>query len=68
MCGGGCSSAGAGSGLAFVIVEVGYRLNIPRMFAALLLISLTGVALFVLMAWCTRRALGGWHASESGSD
>ncbi len=32
-------SAGAGSGLAYRIAESGYRLNIPRMFAALLLLS-----------------------------
>jgi NitT/TauT family transport system permease protein len=57
-------SAGASSGLAYRILESGYRLNIPRMFAALLLISLTGVALFVLMAWLSKLALGGWHASE----
>ena len=37
-------SAGAGSGLAFRIAEAGYRLNIPRMFAALLLLSIAGVA------------------------
>ncbi len=61
-------SAGAGSGLAYRIAESGYRLNIPRMFAALLLISLTGVALFVAMAWLTRRALGAWHASETSHD
>ena len=36
-------SAGAGSGLAYRIVEAGYRLNIPRMFAALLLLSLAGI-------------------------
>ena len=61
-------TGGQGAGLAYQILQAGFQLNIPRMFAALLLISLTGVALFVLMAWCTRRALGGWHASESGSD
>jgi NitT/TauT family transport system permease protein len=38
------------------------------MFAALLLISLTGVALFAAMAWLTRRMLGSWHASESSHD
>ena len=32
-------TAGAGSGLAYRIAESGYRLNIPRMFAALLLLS-----------------------------
>ena len=39
-------SAGAGSGLAYRIAESGYRLNIPRMFAALLLLSLTGIVIF----------------------
>jgi NitT/TauT family transport system permease protein len=38
------------------------------MFAALLLISLTGVALFALMAWATKAALGSWHASELSQD
>jgi NitT/TauT family transport system permease protein len=58
-------TGGSASGLAYRILESGYRLQIPRMFAALLLISLTGVALFVLMAWLSRLALGGWHASET---
>ncbi|MFP3507974.1 ABC transporter permease, partial [Burkholderia sp. SIMBA_062] len=57
-----------GAGLAYQILQAGFQLNIPRMFAALLLISLTGVALFVLMAWLTRVALGGWHASETSHD
>ena len=39
-------SAGAGSGLAYRIAESGYRLNIPRMFAALLLLSVAGVVIF----------------------
>ncbi|MFT3814406.1 MAG: ABC transporter permease [Acidovorax sp.] len=61
-------TGGQGAGLAYQILQAGFQLDIPRMFAALLLISLTGVALFVLMAWCTRQALGRWHASESGHD
>jgi NitT/TauT family transport system permease protein len=39
-------AAGKGAGLAFRIVEAGYRLNIPRMFAALVLISLAGIAIY----------------------
>jgi NitT/TauT family transport system permease protein len=58
-------TGGSGAGLAYQILQAGFQLNIPRMFAALLLISLTGVALFVLMAWLSRLALGGWHASET---
>ncbi len=42
-------SAGAGSGLAYRIAESGYRLNIPRMFAALLLLSVAGVVIFYLL-------------------
>lgn len=61
-------AAGQGAGLAFRIVEAGYRLNIPRMFAALLLITLTGVLLFALMAGLSKWALGGWHDSEVGHE
>src|SRR5207302_4409342 len=56
-------SAGAGSGLAYRIAESGYRLNIPRMFAALLLLSLAGIAIFALLSWLTHRALRRWHES-----
>src|SRR6266404_1353344 len=43
-------SAGAGSGLAYRIAESGYRLNIPRMFAALLLLSFAGIVIFYLLS------------------
>ncbi len=38
-------SGGFASGLAYRILEAGYRLQVPRMFAALVLLSLTGIAL-----------------------
>ena len=56
-------SAGAGSGLAYRIAESGYRLNIPRMFAALLLLSLAGIAIFAVLSWLTHLALRRWHES-----
>ena len=56
-------SAGAGSGLAYRIAESGYRLNIPRMFAALLLLSLAGVAIFLALSVCSHFALRRWHES-----
>jgi NitT/TauT family transport system permease protein len=56
-------SAGAGSGLAFRIAESGYRLNIPRMFAALLLLSLAGVAIFFALTFLTHLMLHRWHES-----
>ena len=56
-------SAGAGSGLAYRIAELGYRLNIPRMFAALLLLSLAGIVIFALLSWLTYLVLRRWHES-----
>ncbi len=56
-------SAGAGSGLAWRIVEAGHRVNIPRMYAALLLIVLAGVAIFAVLSWLQHIALRRWHAS-----
>jgi NitT/TauT family transport system permease protein len=56
-------SAGAGSGLAYRIVEAGYRLNIPRMFAALLLLSLAGIVIFFALSLLSHLLLGRWHES-----
>jgi NitT/TauT family transport system permease protein len=61
-------TGGIGTGLAFLILQAGYQLNIPRMFAALLGISLTGIALFVLMSQLTRVVLGRWHESETNQE
>jgi NitT/TauT family transport system permease protein len=62
-------SAGAGSGLAYRIVESGYRLNIPRMFAALALLSIAGIVIFYALAFVNHIALRRWHESalEVGS-
>ena len=56
-------SAGAGSGLAYRIAESGYRLNIPRMFAALILLSLAGIVIFYLLSLINYLALRRWHES-----
>ena len=56
-------SAGQGAGLAFRIVESGYRLNIPRMFAALVLISVAGILIFLFFTLLSRVLLGRWHDS-----
>jgi NitT/TauT family transport system permease protein len=61
-------TGGSGAGLAYQILLSGYQLNIPRMFAALLLISLAGIALFAAMSALSRAALGSWHASEFEHD
>lgn len=56
-------SAGAGSGLAYRIVESQYRLNIPRLFAALTLLSVTGVVIFLAMSALSHQLLKDWHDS-----
>jgi NitT/TauT family transport system permease protein len=61
-------TAGAGSGLAFRIAESGYRLNIPRMFAALLLLSLAGIVIYGLLALVSHLALRRWHESALGKE
>jgi NitT/TauT family transport system permease protein len=56
-------SAGAGSGLAYRIAESGYRLNIPRMFAALILLSVAGVVIFAVLSLISHLVLRRWHES-----
>jgi NitT/TauT family transport system permease protein len=58
-------SAGAGSGLAYRIIESQYRLNIPRLFAALVLLAAVGVMLFLLLAALTHALLRRWHESAA---
>jgi NitT/TauT family transport system permease protein len=61
-------SAGAGSGLAYRIAESGYRLNIPRMFAALLLLSVAGIVIFMGLSLVSHLVLRRWHESALGKE
>jgi NitT/TauT family transport system permease protein len=61
-------TAGAGSGLAYRIAESGYRLNIPRMFAALFLLSLAGIVIYASLALVSHLALRRWHESALGKE
>jgi NitT/TauT family transport system permease protein len=61
-------TAGAGSGLAYRIAESGYRLNIPRMFAALLLLSVAGIVIYGLLALISHLVLRRWHESALGKE
>jgi len=56
-------TGGVGSGLAFTILESSYRLNIPRVFAALILIAATGVAIFMALSLLSHMLLRKWHES-----
>ncbi|MBT8424372.1 MAG: ABC transporter permease [Boseongicola sp.] len=61
-------TGGLGSGLAFRILEAGYRLNIPRMFAALLLIATTGIVIFAITSTISHLMLRKWHESALKRD
>ena len=57
-------TGGEASGLAYRILESGYQLKIPRMFAALALISLSGIVLFLALSLLSHLCLRRWHESE----
>lgn len=61
-------SAGAGSGLAYRIAESGYRLDIPRMFAALILLSAAGIAIYGALSLLSYLLLRRWHESARASE
>jgi len=61
-------TGGIGSGLAFTILEAGYRLNIPLMFAALILIAGTGVMIFTILSVLSHLLLHKWHESAVKQD
>jgi NitT/TauT family transport system permease protein len=54
---------GQSSGLASRIIEAGYRLNAPRLFAALILISVTGILIFLVLTLVSHLILRRWHES-----
>jgi NitT/TauT family transport system permease protein len=56
-------TGGAETGLAFRILEAGYRLAIPRLFAALFLLSMTGIAIYLILDALSRLLLRHWHES-----
>jgi NitT/TauT family transport system permease protein len=56
-------ATGQSSGLASRIIEAGYRLNAPRLFAALILISVTGIVIFLVLSLVSHLILRRWHES-----
>ena len=56
-------TGGSSTGLASRILEAGYRLEIPRLFAALFLLSLTGILIFAALSWLSNALLKRWHES-----
>ena len=61
-------TVGDQAGLAYRIVEASYRLNMPRLFAALVLIALTGVIIYALTGLIARVVLARWSAQRAMVD
>jgi NitT/TauT family transport system permease protein len=61
-------SGGRESGLAYRILESGYQLKIPRMFAALVLISAAGIAIYLLLSLVSHLLLRRWHESAMNGE
>ena len=56
-------TGGRSAGLAYEILQSGFQLDIPRMFAALVLISATGIVIYLLLTWLSHLLLRRWHES-----
>jgi NitT/TauT family transport system permease protein len=61
-------TGGAETGLAYRILEAQYRLLTARLFAALILLSLTGVIIYLALDQLSRLALRHWHESAEGGE
>jgi len=61
-------TGGNSAGLAYEILQSSFQLDIPRMFAALFLITITGVLLFGAMVWLEQALLGRWHDSAAATE
>lgn len=61
-------AAGKETGLASRILEASFRTEIPKMFAALVLVSLTGIGIYLIFNLLSWLVLRKWHESEARAD
>lgn len=59
------AGSGGSTGLAWRISEAGYRLQIPKMFAALIMLSLLGIIIFFALSALEHYLLRNWHESAT---
>ena len=57
------AGTGSSTGLSWIIIESGNRLDIAKLFAALILLVLLGVFLFLMMSAIEYSVLRRWHQS-----
>jgi NitT/TauT family transport system permease protein len=58
-------TGGTESGLAYRLLEAGYLLQMARLFAALFLLSVTGIAIYLILDLISRLLLRHWHESAA---
>lgn len=61
-------TGGANSGIAYQMLIAGYNLEIPRMFAALVMITSLGIMIFVALSALSDALLRDWHESSIKRD
>ena len=59
------AGSGTSTGLAWRIIEAGNRLDVPKLFASLILLVLLGVILFLIMSLLEKILLKRWDLSKS---
>jgi NitT/TauT family transport system permease protein len=57
-------TGGSGSGIAYKILIAGYDLQVPKMFAALLMTTALGIVIFVVLSALSDWILRDWHESS----
>ncbi len=62
------AGSGTSTGLAWTIVQSGNMLDVPRMFAALMLLSGFGIAIWYIMSSVQTKLLRHWHESETKNE
>lgn len=58
------AGSGTSTGLAWRIIEAGNRLDIAKLFAALILLVILGIFLFLLISYIEKIVLKKWHGSS----
>ncbi|MBN44564.1 MAG: ABC transporter permease [Rhodobiaceae bacterium] len=59
------AGSGTSTGLAWRIIEAGNRLDVPKLFAALILLVLLGIILFLIMSLLEKILLKRWDIDKS---
>jgi NitT/TauT family transport system permease protein len=62
------AGSGTSTGLAWRIIEAGNRLQVAKVFAALVILSAIGIAIFALLSLLERRLLRHWHESARSTE